>query len=59
KGKMQGLRVGYSYDLTLSKILSVSSGTHELQLNYCFIVKIVPPEKINLVTPPFMHRESD
>lgn len=58
-GALRGLRVGYSYDLTMTKIITVSSGTHELQLNYCFIVKIVPPEKINLVTPPFMHRESD
>ena len=59
KDKLQGLRIGYSYDLTMSKILSVSSGTHELQLNYCFIIKVVPKEKIIIVTPPFMHRDSD
>lgn len=35
KSKLNGLRIGYSYDLTLSKILSVSSGSHEIQLNYC------------------------
>lgn len=58
-GNFQGLRIGYSYDLTLSKILNVSSGTHELQLNYCFIVKIVPPPVVPVVTPPFMHREED
>jgi type IX secretion system PorP/SprF family membrane protein len=58
-GNFQGLRIGYSYDLTLSKILSVSSGTHEIQLNYCFEIKYIPPPKINIVTPPFMHRESD
>lgn len=59
KKTLTGLRVGYSYDLTMTKILSVSSGTHELQLNYCFEIVIVPPPKINIVTPPFMHRESD
>lgn len=58
-GPLRGLRVGYSYDLTMSKILSVSSGTHELQLNYCFIIKIPEPVYIPLVTPPFMHRESN
>lgn len=59
QGKMKGLRIGYSYDLTMTKILSVSSGTHELQLNYCFEIKIPPPVRINIVTPPFMHRDSD
>jgi type IX secretion system PorP/SprF family membrane protein len=59
KGAFRGLRIGYSYDLTMSKILSVSSGTHEIQLNYCFEVKIVKPEPVIIVTPPFMHRESD
>lgn len=59
KGTLEGLRVGYSYDLTLTRILSVSSGTHELQLNYCFEIVIPPQPKINIVTPPFMHRDSD
>jgi type IX secretion system PorP/SprF family membrane protein len=59
KGNFQGLRIGYSYDLTLTKILSVSSGTHELQLNYCFEIKRDPPERINLLTPPFMNRTTD
>jgi type IX secretion system PorP/SprF family membrane protein len=30
----QNLHLGYSYDYTLTKIRSVSSGTHELVLNY-------------------------
>lgn len=59
KNTFQGLRIGYSYDLTLTRILSVSSGTHEIQLNYCFDFKYTPPEKVPLVTPPFMHRDSD
>lgn len=28
--------VGYSYDLPISKIITVSSGSHEILLNYCF-----------------------
>lgn len=31
-----GLRLGYAYDLTLSKIKGYSSGTHEILLGYCF-----------------------
>ncbi len=59
KGTFQGLRIGYSYDLTLSRILSVSSGTHEIQLNYCFDIKIPPPPKIKILTPPFMNKTAD
>ncbi|MES2134330.1 MAG: type IX secretion system membrane protein PorP/SprF [Bacteroidota bacterium] len=33
------LKVGYSYDLTLSKIKGYSAGTHEIMLGYCFTVK--------------------
>jgi len=35
-GQQQTLRVGYSYDITLSRINRASYGTHELQVNYCF-----------------------
>ena len=35
------LKVGYSYDVTTSKIRGYSSGTHEIFLNYCF--KVVKP----------------
>ncbi len=31
-----GLSIGYSYDFPISKILKVSSGSHELFLNYSF-----------------------
>jgi type IX secretion system PorP/SprF family membrane protein len=31
-----GLKLGYSYDLTTSKIKGYSSGTHEIMLGYCF-----------------------
>ncbi|MBI3519714.1 MAG: type IX secretion system membrane protein PorP/SprF [Bacteroidetes bacterium] len=35
-GSLKGLKAGYSYDLTLSKIKGYSSGTHEIMLGYCF-----------------------
>jgi hypothetical protein len=35
------LKVGYSYDMTLTDIKSYSSGTHEIMINYCLRVK--PP----------------
>jgi hypothetical protein len=37
-----GLKVGYSYDLTLSKLNGYSSGTHEIMLGYCFKPKAAP-----------------
>ena len=38
----KGLRVGYSYDVTLSKIKGYSAGTHEILLGYCFKTKKIP-----------------
>jgi type IX secretion system PorP/SprF family membrane protein len=32
------LKVGYSYDMTLTDIKTYSSGTHEIMINYCFKV---------------------
>lgn len=40
--KDKSFRVGYSYDLTTSKIKGYSSGTHEISLGYCFNVKKTP-----------------
>jgi len=59
KGPLAGLRIGYSYDLNMTKVFTVSTGTHEIQLNYCFEIVIPPTPKINIITPPFMHRDSD
>ncbi len=42
--KDKSFRVGYSYDLTTSKIKGYSSGTHEISLGYCFNVK--KPKKV-------------
>ena len=34
--KDKSLKVGYSYDVTMSKIKGYSAGTHEVMLGYCF-----------------------
>jgi type IX secretion system PorP/SprF family membrane protein len=51
-----GLNVGYSYDLTTSRILSYSSGSHEIMVRFCFGVSI--PKKVPVLrsryTPRFM-----
>jgi type IX secretion system PorP/SprF family membrane protein len=42
------IQVGYSYDITLSRIRQVSNGTHEVMLSYCFPFQVKPPvEKIH------------
>lgn len=51
-----GLNVGYSYDLTTSRIIKYSSGSHEIMLRYCFGVTI--PKRVPVLrsryTPRFM-----
>ena len=39
RGGVKGLKIGYSYDLTTSKITGFSSGTHEVMLGYCMVPK--------------------
>lgn len=58
-GKFRGLRVGYSYDLTLSRLIRVSSGTHELQLNYCFELSIPPPPIKRILNPRHLDKNPD
>ncbi|HXB39106.1 MAG TPA: type IX secretion system membrane protein PorP/SprF [Bacteroidia bacterium] len=41
---VKGLKIGYSYDVTLSKIKGYSSGTHEIMLGYC--LKPKPAAKV-------------
>ena len=50
------LFAGYSYDLTTTKILNYSSGSHEIVIRYCFGVKIPERDKPirSRVTPRFM-----
>jgi type IX secretion system PorP/SprF family membrane protein len=54
KGQLQ---VGYSYDITMSKIRKVSDGTHEIFVKYCIPISFPPPpEKKFRLTPRFMGR---
>jgi type IX secretion system PorP/SprF family membrane protein len=50
------LMVGYSYDLTTTRIINYSTGSHEIMLRYCFGVKIPRSEPIirSRYTPRFM-----
>jgi type IX secretion system PorP/SprF family membrane protein len=38
----KSLKVGYSYDVTTSKMRGHSSGSHEIMIGYCFNVKRTP-----------------
>jgi len=41
---LENLRIGYSYDITTSKIKDFSDGTHEISIGYCYkITKKEPP----------------
>lgn len=41
---IENLRLGYSYDITTSKIKEYSNGSHEITLGYCYkIKKKIPP----------------
>jgi hypothetical protein len=31
------LKIGYSYDVTTSRLKNYSSGSHEIMLNYCVL----------------------
>jgi type IX secretion system PorP/SprF family membrane protein len=42
-GSMNNFTVGYSYDITISKIANVSQGSHELMVRYCYYLS--PPVK--------------
>lgn len=41
------LKIGYSYDITTSKIKTYSSGTHEIMIGYCFKPNITKPLPLN------------
>lgn len=48
--------IGYSYDITTTKLNTVSNGTHEIVINYCFNIKPkVKTEKRGIrLTPRYM-----
>jgi len=55
----QKLRVGYSYDLTVNHILRNSAGSHELQVNYCFMFTI-PERPVRVFRHPrYMERSPE
>jgi len=42
---LDGFIVGYSYDITVNKISSISRGSHEIMLKYCYYLPPVPIQK--------------
>lgn len=48
------LEIGYSYDLTLSSVQSVSNGTHEIMVKICLPYSVEPPTRIIRLTPRFL-----
>jgi len=52
------LQIGYSYDITMSKVRLVSDGTHEVFVKYCFPIRFPPPtsESKFRLTPRFLGR---
>jgi len=42
---MKDLTIGYSYDLTLNKLASISMGSHELLVKYCFYLPLPKIQK--------------
>ncbi len=52
----QRLRIGYSYDLSTNRILRASGGSHELQVNYCFMVTLPDRPPVRYRHPLWMDR---
>lgn len=42
---MDNLLIGYSYDITINKLSSISNGSHEILLRYCYYLPPIPIEK--------------
>ncbi|MGY6562355.1 MAG: PorP/SprF family type IX secretion system membrane protein [Luteibaculaceae bacterium] len=47
------IRIGYSYDVTTSRLSTFSSGSHEIMLNYCFTID-KPQYDIRYKNPRFL-----
>lgn len=39
---IRNMTVGYSYDITVNKLSSISRGTHEIMLKYCYYLPPIP-----------------
>ena len=54
----KGIRLGYSYDITMSQLNRVSNGSHEIFLRYCWVItpKVQPPP-VHIITPRWMSRD--
>lgn len=52
-----GMRLGYSYDVSLNALRKFSGGTHEIQVNYCFKLPIVVPPGGGILTPRWLNRD--
>lgn len=52
--KKDWLELGYSYDITLSKINNVSAGTHEIMVKYCIPIEIKVVPRIHRLSPRFL-----
>lgn len=42
---MDHLLIGYSYDITINKLSSISRGSHEMLIKYCYYLPPVPIQK--------------
>jgi type IX secretion system PorP/SprF family membrane protein len=51
---LPSLKLGYSYDITLSDISVTSGGSHEIMLGYCFRIEIPAREKGSNRNPRFL-----
>ncbi|MBK7482874.1 MAG: type IX secretion system membrane protein PorP/SprF [Flavobacteriales bacterium] len=46
KDKTSMFKIGYSYDVTTSRLKNYSSGSHEIMLNYCMLLVKKPDLQI-------------
>ncbi|MDX5448621.1 MAG: type IX secretion system membrane protein PorP/SprF [Bacteroidota bacterium] len=51
---LPSLRLSYSYDITTSQLSTVSSGSHEIYVGYCFKIEIPPRPKGSYRNPVFL-----